>query len=51
MNNIFLAFLLTFIAGFSYAIGAFLIFFKDNREVVLKYSLSLSAGVMIYVYS
>ncbi len=49
MSNITIAFILTFIAGISTMIGSLLIFFKDRRGVVLKYSLSFAAGVMICV--
>ncbi len=49
MSNITIAFILTFIAGISTMIGSLLIFFKDKRGVVLKYSLSFAAGVMICV--
>jgi len=49
MSNITIAFILTFIAGLSTIIGALLIFLKDKRGVILKYSLSFAAGVMICV--
>lgn len=49
MSNIAVAFILTFIAGISTMIGSLLIFFKDKRGVILKYSLSFAAGVMICV--
>ncbi len=49
MDNIALAFLLTFIAGISTMLGSIFIFFKDNRGVVLKYSLSFASGVMLCV--
>lgn len=47
--NMEMAFLLSFVAGLSTMIGSIFIFFKDNRGVVLKYSLSFAAGVMICV--
>lgn len=49
MSNITIAFILTFIAGISTMLGSLLIFIKDKRGVVLKYSLSFAAGVMICV--
>jgi len=49
MSNITIAFILTFIAGISTMLGSILIFFKDKRGVVLKYSLSFASGVMICV--
>lgn len=49
MSNITIAFILTFIAGISTMLGSILIFLKDKRGVVLKYSLSFAAGVMICV--
>lgn len=49
MSNITIAFILTLIAGLSTMLGSILIFFKDRRGVVLKYSLSFAAGVMICV--
>jgi len=49
MSNITIAFILTFIAGLSTMLGSILIFLKDKRGVVLKYSLSFAAGVMICV--
>lgn len=49
MSNITVAFILTFIAGLSTMLGSSLIFLKDKRGVVLKYSLSFAAGVMICV--
>ncbi len=49
MNNIEIAFILSFIAGLSTMIGSIFIFLKDKRGVVLKNSLSFAAGVMICV--
>ncbi len=49
MSNILVAFILTLIAGLSTMLGSILIFIKDKRGVVLKYSLSFAAGVMICV--
>jgi len=49
MSNILVAFILTLIAGLSTMLGSILIFLKDKRGVVLKYSLSFASGVMICV--
>ena len=49
MSNITIAFILTLIAGLSTMLGSILIFLKDKRGVVLKYSLSFASGVMICV--
>lgn len=49
MSNIAIAFILTFIAGISTMLGSLLILLKDKRGVVLKYSLSFAAGVMLCV--
>lgn len=49
-SNLFLAFSLTFLAGLSTVIGAFLIFWiKNPRARFLSFGLGLSAGVMIYL--
>lgn len=44
-----IAFLLTFIAGLSTMLGSIFIFFKDRKNIILKYSLSFASGVMICV--
>ena len=50
MNNIFLAFLLTLIAGLSTGIGSVIaLFTKTTNKKFLSTSLGFSAGVMIYV--
>lgn len=50
MNTIFLAFLLTLLAGLSTGIGSFIAFFtKRTNKKVLSLSLGFSAGVMIYI--
>lgn len=50
MNNTFLAFLLTFIAGFSTMIGVLVIFIKKkNHDKIVMASLAFAAGVMITV--
>ena len=50
MNNVFLAFALTLIAGLSTGIGSCIAFFaKHTNRKFLSISLGLSAGVMIYV--
>jgi ZIP family zinc transporter len=50
MNNVFLAFFLTFIAGISTGIGSVIAFFsKTTNTKFLSASLGFSAGVMIYV--
>ncbi len=50
MSNIFLAFLLTLIAGLSTGVGSLIAFFsKKTNKVFLSVSLGFSAGVMIYV--
>lgn len=50
MNNISLAFLLTFMAGFSTMLGALVIFIKKkNHNMIVLASLSFAAGVMISV--
>lgn len=50
MENIFLAFLLTLIAGLSTLLGSFITFvFKKENKSFLSLSLGFSAGVMIYI--
>ena len=50
MNNTFLAFLLTFFAGFSTMIGVLVIFIKKkNHDKIVMASLAFAAGVMITV--
>ena len=50
MNNVFLAFALTLIAGLSTGIGSCIAFFaKQTNRKFLSISLGFSAGVMIYV--
>lgn len=50
MNNILLAFLLTFISGFSTVIGTIPIFFKiKNKEKIINASLAFSSGIMISI--
>ena len=50
MNNTYLAFLLTTLAGFSTLLGAILIFLKfKNKDKIVANSLSFAAGVMITV--
>ena len=50
MNNTYLAFLLTTLAGFSTLLGTILIFFKfKNKDKIIANSLSFAAGVMITV--
>ncbi|MDZ4992584.1 zinc transporter ZupT [Clostridium perfringens] len=50
MNNIFLAFLLTLLAGLATGIGSCIAFFaKKTNKKFLCISLGFSAGVMIYV--
>jgi ZIP family zinc transporter len=50
MNNILLAFLLTFISGFSTVIGTIPIFFKiKNKEKLINSTLAFSSGVMISI--
>jgi ZIP family zinc transporter len=50
MNNVFLAFFLTLIAGISTGIGSVIaIFYKTTNTRFLSASLGFSAGVMIYV--
>ena len=50
MNNTYLAFLLTTLAGFSTLLGTILIFFKfKNKDKIVANSLSFAAGVMITV--
>ena len=50
MNNTLLAFLLTFIAGFSTMIGVLVIFIKkQNYDKIVMASLAFAAGVMITV--
>ena len=50
MNNTILAFLLTFIAGFSTMIGVLVIFIKKkNHDKIIMASLAFAAGVMITV--
>ena len=50
MNNVFLAFGLTLIAGLSTGIGSCIAFFaKHTNRKFLSVSLGFSAGVMIYV--
>jgi len=49
-NNIYFAFLLTFMAGISTGIGSLMSFFsKDFNTKFLSFSLGFSAGVMIYI--
>ena len=50
MNNTLIAFLLTFIAGFSTMLGVLVIYIKskDHNKIVMA-SLSFAAGVMITV--
>ena len=50
MNNTYLAFLLTTLAGFSTLLGTILIFIKfKNKDKITANSLSFAAGVMITV--
>ncbi len=49
MDNIFLAFILTFIAGLSTLIGSLFVFIKGNTENLTKYALAFAAGVMVCV--
>lgn len=50
MNNTYLAFLLTTLAGFSTLLGTILIFIKfKNKDKIIANSLSFAAGVMITV--
>lgn len=50
MNNTYLAFLLTTLAGFSTLLGTILILFKfKNKDKIVANSLSFAAGVMITV--
>jgi ZIP family zinc transporter len=50
MDNVFLAFFLTFIAGISTGIGSTIaLFSKTTNTKFLSASLGFSAGVMIYV--
>ena len=49
MNNIFLAFILTIIAGFSTMIGTIFVFIKRKNDKILISSLGFAAGVMITV--
>jgi len=50
MNNTFLSFLLTLLAGFSTMIGTLVIFIKkENHNKIILASLSFAAGVMITV--
>lgn len=50
MNNTFLAFLLTFLAGFSTMIGTLVIFIKQkNHDRIILSSLAFASGVMITV--
>ncbi|RMF55137.1 zinc transporter ZupT [Candidatus Woesearchaeota archaeon] len=49
-SNIWIPFLLTFLAGISTGFGSLIsLFIKDFKETYLHFSLGLSAGVMIYV--
>lgn len=47
--NIFFAFLLTTIAGLSTVLGCFIIFFKGNKDKIIKFSLTFAASVMILI--
>ena len=50
MNNLFLSFFITGIAGFSTLLGMFSIFFSGKgREKLISYSLIFSAGIMIFL--
>lgn len=50
MNNLFLSFLITGIAGFSTLLGIFAILFSSKgREKLISYSLIFSAGIMIFI--
>ncbi|WP_027340570.1 zinc transporter ZupT [Halonatronum saccharophilum] len=50
MNNITIAFLLTFLAGLSTVVGSVIAFgFKKTNKAFLSSSLGFSAGVMIYI--
>lgn len=50
MNNITIAFLLTFIAGISTGLGGlFVLFFRRTNTKLLSIALGFSAGVMIYI--
>lgn len=50
MNNTLIAFLLTFIAGFSTMLGVLVIYIKSkNHNKIIMASLSFAAGVMITV--
>lgn len=49
-NSLFYAFILSFLAGISTVIGAFIIFFDKNRNSkIVTISLSFAAGVMVCV--
>lgn len=48
MNNILYGFILTIMAGLSTMIGTFLVFIKNNKNILLS-SLSFAAGVMMTI--
>ena len=49
MENIIIAFILTFIAGLSTLIGALFIFYKGNVNKLTQYSLAFASGVMFCI--
>ena len=49
MNNIYLSFLLTSIAGLSTILGYFMIFIKLDKNKIISFSLSFSSSVMITI--
>ncbi len=49
MNNVTIAFILTFIAGFSTLLGSLFVFIKKDGQKLVKYALAFAAGVMISV--
>ena len=49
MNNIYISFILTSLAGLSTIIGYFIIFIKVNKNKIISFSLSFSSSVMITV--
>lgn len=50
MENIYISFLITTIAGFSTLLGILIILFtKSKREKLISYSLMFSAGIMIFI--
>lgn len=49
MNNIYLSFLLTIIAGLSTILGYFIIFIKLDKSKIISFSLAFSSSVMITI--